>query len=49
MKKIFSSTKNLLNKIFSFFENAEDKKVVRETDFRKGKDFELLTKKLNIK
>ncbi|MEK7597984.1 MAG: hypothetical protein AAB441_05055 [Patescibacteria group bacterium] len=46
MKKIL---KNLFNKIFSFFEDLSDKKAVKEADFSKGEDFEMIVKELNIK
>jgi len=46
MKKILNLTKNLFNKVFSFFEDLLDKKVVKKTDFSKGKDFEKTIKKI---
>lgn len=46
MNKILNLTKNLFNKIFSFFEDLSDKKAIKKTDFSKGKDFEKTIKKI---
>ena len=40
--------KDLYEKIVSYIEDFIDKKAVEETDFKKGKDFEKIAKKLNI-
>lgn len=40
--------KDLYEKIVSYIEDFIDKKAVEEADFKKGKDFEKIAKKLNI-
>ncbi|MBI4226552.1 type II toxin-antitoxin system Phd/YefM family antitoxin [Candidatus Roizmanbacteria bacterium] len=46
--KAYLLGKDLYEKIVSYIENVVDKKAVKETDFKKGKDFESVAKKLNI-
>ena len=46
--KAYLMGKEFFEKIISYIENYVDKKAVRETDFRKGRDFEEVAKKLNI-
>ncbi|KKP36632.1 MAG: hypothetical protein UR23_C0014G0001, partial [Candidatus Roizmanbacteria bacterium GW2011_GWA2_32_13] len=38
----------LYEKIVAFIEDNIDRKVVEETDFKKGKDFEKVAEELNI-
>lgn len=40
--------KDLYEKIVSYIENLTDNKAVEETDFKKGKDFESVAKRLGI-
>jgi len=40
--------KDLYEKIVAFIEDNIDRKVVEETDFKKGKDFEKVAEELNI-
>ena len=41
-------SKDLYEKIVSYIENFIDRKAVEKTDFKKGKDFEIVAKELNI-
>ena len=46
--KAYLMGKEFFEKIISYIENYVDKRTVRETDFRMGRDFEEVAKKLNI-
>ncbi len=46
--KAYLIGKDLYEKIVSYIEDHIDRKVVEETDFKKGKDFETVSKRLNI-
>lgn len=46
--KAYIVGKELFEKLVSYIENYLDKKAVKETDFREGKDFEQVAKELNI-
>jgi len=46
--KAYLLGKDLYEKIVSYIEDVIDKKAVEETDFKKGKDFEVIAKKLNL-
>lgn len=46
--KAYLLGKDLYEKIVSYIENMVDKKAVEDTDFKKGKDFEEVAKKLNL-
>lgn len=46
--KAYLIGKDLYEKIVSYIEDYIDRKVVEETDFKKGKDFETVSKRLNI-
>lgn len=46
--KAYLLGKDLYEKIVSYIENMIDKKAVEETDFKKGKEFEAVAKKLNL-
>lgn len=46
--KAFLMGKELFEKILYYLENYIDKKAVRETDFKKGRDFEKVAKELNL-
>jgi len=40
--------KDLYEKLVSYIENIVDKATIEETDFKKGEDFEVVAKKLDI-
>ena len=46
--KAYLLGKDLYEKIVSYIENTIDRKAVEKTDFKKGKDFESVAKKLDI-
>lgn len=46
--KAYLLGKELFEKMVFYLEDYIDKKAVRETDFRKGRDFEEIAKELNI-
>ncbi len=46
--KAYIVGRELFEKLVSYIENYLDKKAVKGTDFREGKDFEQVAKELNI-
>ena len=46
--KAYLLGKDLYEKIVAYIENVIDKKAVEKTDFKKGKDFESVAKRLNL-
>jgi PHD/YefM family antitoxin component YafN of YafNO toxin-antitoxin module len=46
--KAYLLGKDFYEKLVSYLEEVIDRKAVNEADFKKGKDFEAVAKKLNI-
>lgn len=46
--KAYLVGKDLFEKVLAYLEDYIDKKAVRETDFKKGKDFEKVAKELGL-
>lgn len=46
--KAYLLGKELFEKLLSYIEDYIDKKAVRETDFRKGRNFDEVAKELNL-
>lgn len=46
--KAYLLGKDLYEKIVSYMEDMIDKNAVKDVDFNKGKDFEMIAKSLNI-
>lgn len=46
--KAYLFGKDLFEKIILCLENCADRKTIRETNFKKGKDFEKVAKEINV-